>query len=357
MPRLLIAASGTGGHIFPALSVCNALPGSWDISWLGVPNRLESEVVPAKFEMTKIPIEGLQANKGIKKIVQIIKLIASTFFVIRLLRRKNIETVFTTGGYIAAPAIIAAKLCGISVILHESNAFPGKSTRLLGRLCSQVALGLPNAAKDLKNCRICFTGTPVRAEFLIDNPLPSWVPKGVGPLIVAMGGSQGAVGLNSMVRKNVPWLLGQGCRIVLITGKNDEKSEFFDKNFVEKEFTHEIPGLLQHADLVISRSGAGALTELAICNAPTIFVPYPYAADNHQDYNAAYAAEFGAAVIVHQNTAGHKSLRRALNTLLNSYFSSRDMQSDLLAKMREGMKKIAIRDAHLQLVDVIQNHG
>ena len=166
MTKLLIAASGTGGHIFPALSVSEALPESWEVCWLGVKDRLEQVVLPTEYELITIPVQAVQA-KGIKKFVQLIKLLFSVIFVVRLIRRKRIDIVFTTGGYISAPSIIASRLCRVPVILHESNAFPGKVTRLLARFCDQVALGIPNAADKLKGCRTIFTGTPVRNKFLL----------------------------------------------------------------------------------------------------------------------------------------------------------------------------------------------
>ncbi len=355
MPRLLIAASGTGGHIFPALSVAKSLSDSWKICWLGVPDRLENEVVPTEYEMTTIRVSALQA-KGIRKIFQMMKLLISTVFVVRLIRRRRIQMVFTTGGYIAAPAIIASKLCGISVVLHESNAFPGKVTRLLGRFCNEVALGLPIAAEQLKSCQTVLTGTPIRNPFLLKSPLPTWVPNGSSPLIVVLGGSQGAMGLNRMTRKLFPWLLKKGCRIVHVTGKSDQYSDFEHKNLVAKPFTKDIPGLLQHAHLVISRAGSGALSELAACHVPAILVPYPYAADNHQEINAEYAAQHGAAIIVHENQAGEKSLKRILESLLVDFFDSQNLFNHSLNQMSKSMERLAFKDAHLRVVDVLKKY-
>ncbi len=357
MTRLLIAASGTGGHIFPALTIAEALDDTWEINWLGVPDRLEKEVVPKKYPMITIQVSGLKAG-FIRSFFYVLKLLFSTFQVINLIKRRKIKIVFTTGGYIAAPAILASKICGIKVILHESNAFPGKVTRFLGRFCDEVALGFPIAKKYLNNCRTVVTGTPVRSSFFVRKALPCWVPEGVDPLIVVIGGSQGAVGLNYMFREVAPWLLKQGCRIVHITGSNDESSVIGDHRFVERNFIDDISPLLQNADLVISRAGAGTLSELAICNCPAILVPYPYAADNHQEFNALYAAQFGAAVLIHQSKSCTIGLRKILKMLLDSYSSSsRNSQSDdLITNMRKGMDQIAIRDAHLNLVDIIKKY-
>jgi len=351
MPRLLIAASGTGGHIFPAIAVAEALPKSWEISWLGVSDRLESELVPDKYRITKVRLAGLQTNKW-KRVFQFFNVLISIWVVIRLIKSENIHLVFTTGGYIAAPAIIGAKLCGVKVILHESNAFPGKVTRLLGKFCNLVALGLPPAKEYLKKSRTVFTGTPVRKAFLVVQVLPDWVPVGAGPLIIVMGGSQGAIGLNQMVGNVIPTLLNEGCRIVHLTG-NKAHREVDHKNFVARSFSKDIAALFQHADLVISRAGAGTLCELSLCGAPAILVPYPYAADRHQDFNASYAAECGAALIVSQHDPNKNILGDALKRLLKSRFDSVDDASDFLAKMSRNMKMIAIRDSEKKLVEII----
>ena len=146
MSRLLIAASGTGGHLFPALAVAEALPSSWEIIWLGVPNRLETEVLPKHFHLETIKAGGLQ-GRGLRKLFQFFQLLFATLKVRKLTRSAGIDVVFTTGGYIAAPAILGAIWCGIPVIIHESNAFPGKVTRLMGRFCNVVAIGQPQSTK------------------------------------------------------------------------------------------------------------------------------------------------------------------------------------------------------------------
>ncbi len=351
MTRLLIAASGTGGHLFPAIAVADALPKSWDVTWLGVADRLEIDLVPKKYQLKTISVEAVQ-TRGLKRIYQIFRLFIATARVIRLIKRQRIQVVFTTGGYISVPTVLAAKLSGIKVILHESNAIPGKATRLLGRFCDHVALGCPPATKYLSACNLSVTGTPVRKPFLQKQPLPDWVPSQHGPLVLVVGGSQGAVGLNVMFRDVLPDLLKKDCRIVHITGKNDI-SNFAHENFVQKPFTNQLAGLLQHADLVISRAGAGALSEFAVCGTPAILVPYPYAAELHQEFNAVYAAQFGAAIIVHQHAAGEKILGNVLDRLLSNQSINDYSSKTSLQLMKDGMEKIAVRDAQEKVVELL----
>ena len=355
MPRLLIAASGTGGHLFPALSVAEALPNTWSVRWLGVPDRLETSLVHERYGLVTVKAGGLQ-GRGLRKLIQLIRLLAASRDVRRLIRRDGIDAVFTTGGYIAAPAILGARWCGVPVVLHESNAIPGRVTRLLGRRCTRVAVGLEAAASRIPGCTAEVTGTPVRDVFLSAQPLPAWVPEGEGPLVVVMGGSQGALGLNQMVRVLLPELLSNGCRVVHLTGSNDpDVNSIEHPGLVERPFSDAIPALLQHADLAISRAGAGSLSELAVCGTPSVLVPFPQAADRHQDANAACAAALGAAVIVHQQPPQHSALRETLWLLLGPRLGKDVQNLDPLVGMGLAMQQLGVRDADRQLAQLLES--
>jgi UDP-N-acetylglucosamine--N-acetylmuramyl-(pentapeptide) pyrophosphoryl-undecaprenol N-acetylglucosamine transferase len=329
------------------------MPTAWQVSWLGVPDRLERELVPTHYPLHTVRVGGLQ-GRGLKKLLQLLQLLASTMPVAQLLRRQQCAAVFTTGGYIAAPAILAARWCGIPVVLHESNAIPGRVTRLLGRYCHKVALGFPEAVRFLKGCDPIVTGTPVRSAFLQPAHCPSWVPSGSGPLLLVIGGSQGALGLNRMVRPVLPALLAQGCRIVQLSGSNDpDFGSFNHPNYVEREFSDEIPGLLQHCDLAISRAGAGSISELAACGTPALLVPFPQAADNHQAANAEACLAAGAAVMVHQHQPGGIALSRMLWRLLGPRLRGCEGTADPLSQLGRGMERIGVRDADQLLAQLL----
>lgn len=353
MPTLLIAASGTGGHLFPALAVAEALPADWRVRWLGVTDRLEQKLVPAAYPLHAVRAGGLQ-GRGLRKLANLLQLLAATWPTRRWIRRHGVDVVFSTGGYIAAPAILAARWCGVPVVLHESNAIPGKVTRLLGRWCTRVALGLPEAAERLPACQPLVTGTPVRRAFLEPACLPDWVPPGSGPLVLVMGGSQGALRLNRMVRPLIPRLAAAGCRVVHLTGSQDPEAGRLDlPGVVERPFSDELPGLLQHVDLAISRAGAGSLSELAVSGTPTILVPFPQAADHHQEANAAAAAAVGAAVIVWQHAPGEPPLEQAVWRLLGPRLRGCASSVDPLLTLRAGMERLAVREADQRLADLL----
>ena len=350
MPRLLIAASGTGGHIYPALSLAESLPNSWKIEWLGVPDRLEVELVPKKYNLIKLKVGGLQGN-FFRKILNLSKLLLASFEVSILLRKKKINVIFTTGGYISAPCILGAKIAGVPILLHESNAIPGKVTRLLGKFCDYVALGISSSSDYLPRCRTIFTGTPVRSDFYIEHHLPNWVPTGEGVLIVIMGGSQGAIKMNEMVRNIQPWLIDKACRVVHLTGKTDCFYRNLDKyknhpNFVVRHFSDEIPALLQNADIVISRAGAGAISELMVTKTPSILIPFPNSTDYHQEFNAAYMARLGGAVIVNQHNPEKKILKNIISKLIDS---------TSLAQMKLNMNNIDCHNVENKIFEIIKS--
>ena len=212
--NLLVAASGTGGHIFPALAVSKEVENKWNIHWLGVNKRLDANLIPKKYNLRTLSIKT--PRKNIFLFYQYIEILMSTFQIMRILKEKKINLVFTTGGYISAPTIVASKFLRIPVIIHESNLIPGMVTKYFGFFCNYVLLGFKNTNSYLRNCKTIFTGTPLREEFYKSNPLPEWVPKGKGPLLIVMGGSQGAKAINQILYESLEFLIKKQFRIVHI---------------------------------------------------------------------------------------------------------------------------------------------
>ncbi|MGB2925029.1 MAG: undecaprenyldiphospho-muramoylpentapeptide beta-N-acetylglucosaminyltransferase [Limnothrix sp.] len=316
MTRILIAASGTGGHLFPALAVAQKLT-DCEIEWLGVSDRLETTLIPKEYPLHITTAKGLQGNP-LRKVLNGFQLLSSIFQTKKLLKKRKIDLIFTTGGYIAAPAILAAKLQGIPVILHESNVLPGKVTRLLGKYATALIVGFQDSAEYLPDANTVHLGTPVREEFLSPQPLELDIPTDKF-VILAMGGSQGAVGLNQLVRQCAAQWIEAGAFIIHITGKNDPDVDTFqDANYLSMPFSHEIAPLLQRADFVISRSGASALTELTITKTPSLLIPYPYAAEDHQTLNAQVFAKRGASLLVQQNHVEPTALAEMVLELIQS---------------------------------------
>ncbi|MCF4965843.1 undecaprenyldiphospho-muramoylpentapeptide beta-N-acetylglucosaminyltransferase [Nostoc sp. CMAA1605] len=345
--KLLIAASGTGGHLFPAIALADKLP-EYEIEWLGVPNRLETQLVPQKYPLHTIAVEGFQQGLSIASLLTLGKLISAIFQVRRLLKQGKFQGVFTTGGYIAGPAVIAARSLGLPVVFHESNALPGKVTRFFGPWCSVVALGFDVATKYLPRAKNVTVGTPVRSQFLDTSSakLDLAIPENV-PVIVVFGGSQGAVAVNKLVRESAPAWFNAGAYVVHLTGDRDpDVGTLKHPQYIELPFYDNMAALLQRASLAISRSGAGSLTELAVCGTPAILIPYPFAAEDHQSYNSAVFTQAGAALNFQQSELTAELLQTQVLNLLQS--------PDELRKMAENAKAIAVPDSADKLASLVR---
>jgi UDP-N-acetylglucosamine--N-acetylmuramyl-(pentapeptide) pyrophosphoryl-undecaprenol N-acetylglucosamine transferase len=344
--RLLIAASGTGGHLFPAIALAEQLS-DYEIEWLGVPDRLDRELVPAQYPLHTIAVEGFQQRFGLGSVRILKGLIASIRVVQRLLKNRQINAVFTTGGYIAAPAIMAARFQGLPVILHESNAIPGKVTRWLSPFCSAVALGFESAAHYLPKAKTVYVGTPVRANFQkpcqLELPIPDHVP-----LIVVVGGSQGAIAVNQFVRQSAPAWLATGAWVVHLTGDKDPDAKSLEHpQYLSLPFYDNMAGLFQRADLAISRAGAGTLTELAVTQTPALLIPFPYAAEDHQAFNAKIFADAGAALVFRQSELTAEVLESKVLHLLRS--------PELLQEMAHKSGTLAVTDSAKRLAALVSD--
>lgn len=346
--KLLIAASGTGGHLFPAIATAEHLS-DYHIEWLGTPTRMEAKLIPDLYPLHMIEVEGYQSRFGLGTVKITTRLLGAIFQVRSLLQQGGFRGVFTTGGYIAAPAIIAARSLGLPSILHESNALPGKVTRWLSPWCTTVALGFSAAATRLPRAQTTTVGTPVRSQFyreLEQGTLPDLLIPPDVPLIAVVGGSQGAVAVNQLVRQCAPAWLEAGIWIVHLTGENDpEALTLSHPHYFSLPFYNHMAGLMKRANLVVSRAGSGSLTELAITATPSILIPYPFAAEDHQTYNAAIFAAAGAALVYQQADLTAARLQEKGLTLL---------RSPRLAEMASAAATLATRDSGDRLADLIR---
>ncbi|MBD1875206.1 undecaprenyldiphospho-muramoylpentapeptide beta-N-acetylglucosaminyltransferase [Nodosilinea sp. FACHB-131] len=349
-PRLLVAASGTGGHLFPAIATAEALrQEGYTIEWLGVPDRLETTLVPKNFPLHTVRMAGFQGRPGLGTVKTLGRFGQATVQVRRLLKQGNFDGVFTTGGYIAAPAIIAARSLGLPAVLHESNALPGKVTRWLSPRCTVVALGFDAARQYLPKARTVVVGTPVRDEFLTPAPpilTDPAIPDRV-PLIVVVGGSQGAVAVSQLVRAAAPAWIEAGAWIVHQTGSSDPDADSYSHpHYIHRPFFSAMAALMHRATLAIGRSGAGTLTELAISRTPSILIPYPYAAEDHQTVNAKAFVDAHAALMLNQSQVVASEFQALVLDLL--------AEPQRLEAMAAAAGRLATADSATKLADLIQ---
>lgn len=350
--RLLIAASGTGGHVFPALAIAEQLP-DVAVEWLGVPRRMEAQLLGDRYPLHLIDVGGFQGKPGLGTLKTAWRLLSSVFTVRRLLQRGKFQGVLTTGGYISGPAILAARSLGLPVLLHESNALPGKVSRWLGPFCTQVVVGFEGAKAFLPD-RTIVLGTPVRRAFIdaIEQPLDLPIPAGV-PLVAIVGGSQGAVAVNKVVRQALgPWL-DAGAWVVHQTGETDpDRGSFQHPHYIELPFYDKMAALFRRADLVIGRAGASTLTELAFTGTPSILIPYPFAAEDHQTYNAKIFVQANAALLIPQSELTADRLGSDVSSLLAA--QKENPGQDPLTLMGKQSESLATKDSAQQLADRVR---
>ena len=345
-PRLLVAASGTGGHLFPAIALAQQLP-HYHIEWLGTTNRLETSLVPEDYPLNTIPIKGFQHKLSLKTLKISSSFLTSIFQTQKLIKQHQIDAVFTTGGYIAAPAILAAKLQQKPAIIHESNYIPGKVTKFLSRRCNVVALGFAGTAQYLPHSETVCVGTPVRSQFLTPQPLDLDIPD-EAVMILVFGGSQGAVGVNKLVREAAPAWFDLGAYVVHLTGNNDPDADSLEHpNYISLPFSDNMAGLLQRANLAIARAGAGTITELAFTGTPAILIPYPYAAEDHQTYNAKEYKDAGAGVVFQQSELSAEILQQQVTEWLRS--------PELLQDMATQASTLAVTDSAERLAELVRS--
>lgn len=295
-----MAGGGTGGHVIPSLAVAAELRrAGQEAVFVGTRRGMEATIVPrAGYEIEWIEIGGLQ-RVGWKQTARTLwQLPASVWRSRGVLRRRRAAAVFSMGGYVAAPVMAAAALGGVPMVVMEPNALPGLVTRKMGGRVKRALLSFEEARRYFPEGVTEITGLPVREEFFA---LAEREP-GAALSVLVTGGSRGSKALNRAARES--WALfrqgGTAVRFVLQSGA--EEYEALSREFNETRldgavtaFIHDMPGAYAEADVVVSRSGAGAVSELAAAGKPSILVPFPFAADDHQRHNAEAMARAGAA--------------------------------------------------------------
>ena len=326
MNRVLIAAAGTGGHIFPALAVAENLRDSgWQVDWLGTrEGRLESRVIPeAGFSLHSISMTGVRGHGLMRKLLMPLTLAKAVMQCRQLLKQLQPNVVVTFGGYVCAPMGIAAKMMGIPLLVHEQNAIPGMTTRLLASRATKVFLGLPVAMPQWQQYPVI--GNPLRHAFT-DVVKTHQEDKSIaGPLtILIVGGSLGAKVLNEQVPQAIKTLSDAELNVVHQCGQANEastKQAYADASTVKslqvREFIDDMATEFTRADLVICRAGALTVSELAAVGVASILVPLPHAVDDHQTANAKVLESCGAALLMPQKELENGALAIHLKRLLH----------------------------------------
>ncbi len=317
---ILFAAGGTGGHLYPAIAIAEEIKkqrAEAAIAFVGTKNKIEARVVPERgFAFSTIWISGFHRRLTLDNVLFPLKVIVSLFQSFFLIRRVRPGIVVGTGGYVCGPVLFAASMSGVPTAVHESNSYPGVTTRLLASRVTKLFLTFEITKKWLTNIdpgKVQLVGNPTRdalgtvsrkegrVYFKLDSERKT---------LLVFGGSLGAASINGVMEKIVPVLKNSGVQVIWQTGNVDfdrYKKMACESIWVGK-FIDKIEYAYAAADVVMCRSGATTLAELTRLGKPAILVPYPHAAANHQELNASAMVEAGAAVMVRDSELSSMAL-------------------------------------------------
>ncbi len=324
--RIVIAAGGTGGHLYPTIAIADeirrARPDA-DIAFIGTADRIEAQEVPRAgyaFDSIQIAAPGKRLGSLVQFPIAFLKAVMRSH---SLLKANRPCAVLCGGAYLSVPVGVAAKLLGIPVVLLEINSVVGKANRLLSRVAEKIFLAYPESRTQfasLPDAMIAISGTPVRPGFGDQGISKAEARRTLGfdplrSLILVFGGSLGARAINEAIAANADALIEQGYSILWQVGKGNSvdelKSRFAGRPEIRvEEYLYEMEQAYAAADFVICRAGASSLAELARLGKPAILVPYPHAAENHQEANARAFEQSGAAVVLRDNELSAKLLEQ-----------------------------------------------
>jgi len=327
MIKIIIAGGGTGGHIFPAIAIANAIKQEQpdiEILFIGAKGKMEMEKVPqAGYKIEGIDIAGFDRSSLIKNIGLPFKLIKSFFQVRQIINAFKPDAAIGVGGYSSFPVLRYAQSKGIPTFIHESNSFAGKSNILIGKKATKIFVANEGMEKFFPAEKIMVTGNPVRKTIVESTITRAEALQFFGlaedkKTILAVGGSLGARSINEVMAKHVHELESLNLQLIWQTGKATantyvERGRAY-KNVWVNDFIQDMDKAYAAADVVVSRAGALTVAELCVTKKPVVFVPYPLAAEDHQTVNAKYLVDKEAALIV-KDTESQAKLFSAITML------------------------------------------
>ncbi len=358
--RYLISGGGTGGHIFPAIAIGQALqelsPGA-ELHFIGALGRMEMEKIPqAGYTITGLPIRGINRSKPWKNLSLPLALWKSYRMALATLKTFRPDAAIGVGGYASAAMGLAASKAGIPLILQEQNAFPGKTNRWLSRRAKAICVAHPGMEKYFEASKLHLTGNPVRKAFETMGASKQEAKAQLGldsskPLVFLTGGSLGAQALNHALYSCLPSLQAMGVQVLWQTGSRsftDWSQKVTPAPGLQlADFIPDMALAFRAADLVISRAGAIALAEMAMTQTPSLLVPLPGAAEDHQSFNAKSIEDRGGAFMLPQNQLNDRLLP-TLKELLQD--------QEKLDSMRKALGSIKQPNAAQNIAKIIQAH-
>ena len=360
--KVVISGGGTGGHIFPAIAIADALKRRFpeaDILFIGAKGRMEMERVPK----AGYPIEGLWISgmtKDIKSLLLPLKLTSSINHAIAILKRFKPDVVIGVGGFASGPTLMGANFLGIPTVIQEQNSYPGKTNRNVGKKAKAICVAYDHLDQWFPAEKIHFTGNPLRANIVLNGTREEAAEyfhlDATRPVALLVGGSQGALGINKGISAQLAAFKDNDLQLIWQTGKTyitqaqeEVKALGLENQVKPTVFIDRMDLAYGLADVVISRAGAMSISELALVQKPVIFVPLPTAAEDHQTKNAQQLVNADAAIMV-RNADTEKELIPALFKLVRN----QELQAKLSANIGKFARPNAADDIVDQIIKVIE---
>ena len=353
--KVIITAGGTGGHIYPALSIINKikkLDKNSEFIYIGTHNRMEKDIVP-KLGIKYVGLEIYGLTKNIKRNIKNIGLINKAYKECKkIMKEFKPDVVVGVGGYVTFPVILAAHKLNIKTFIHEQNSIPGKSNKMLERYVDAIGVSFIDSKKYFKNeNKVYFTGNPC-SENAIEIDKISKTKFGVkesNKLVLIVSGSLGSNVINNKMIEYLNSIGTKNYEVIYITGK-DYFEEFnknkFPKNVHVLPYIENMSGLLKDVDVIVSRAGASSLSEIIALKVPSIIIPSPYVANNHQYYNALSLQKENACIMIEEKDLNKNILSESIDKCLNK---------DYKETLKKNMDKLAIKDSSTKIYEILND--
>jgi UDP-N-acetylglucosamine--N-acetylmuramyl-(pentapeptide) pyrophosphoryl-undecaprenol N-acetylglucosamine transferase len=336
--KFIISGGGTGGHIYPAIAIANALKEDnpdHEILFIGAKGKMEMEKVPkAGFKIIGLWISGFQRSLTIKNLLFPIKLIFSLLRTAGIIIKYKPDVVIGVGGFASGPTLRMADWLGYPIMIQEQNSFPGMTNRILAPKTKRICVAYPGLEKFFSSDKLRLTGNPVRKDILNlegkkEEAIRHFNLNSEKRTLLIVGGSLGARSINLGVQKYLNEITGMGIQVIWQTGKSFDKIEGLPEEVKMMTFIERMDLAYAAADFVISRAGALAVSEIALVKIPSILVPYPHASENHQFKNAEALVKGEAAILLEDNKVDEDLLSSLTSIVENN---------DLANKLRENIQ-------------------
>ncbi len=355
--RIILSGGGTGGHIYPAISIANEIKNrdnNSEILFVGAKDKMEMNIVPIHgFKILGLWISGFNRKNIFKNLLVPFKLLVSTFQAIIIIKKFNPNVVVGTGGYASGPTLFVANLFKIPTLIQEQNSYPGITNKILSKKVKTICVAYKNLEKFFPKNKLVLTGNPVRSTIssnsdYFDESINYFKLDNNKKTLLVVGGSLGSREINKAVYSMVDYFEYLNLQVIWQCGKlyyDDYKSKVDSENIKLYDFIDQINLAFSVSDFIVSRAGASSVSELSVVGKPVIFIPSPNVAENHQLKNAEAIVNNEAAILVEE-----KNLKEDLKKKISILNSS----SELRNKLSKNIKKLAFVNATNDIVDEIK---